>query len=115
MSKRSNVKRISNGNRTLKFLREQAALSTRGAARASGLKDGVINHLEHGRIQIHQRHLDKLLPAYGTTQQTYEMFASGTVAMPQNMRAECIEIVRSMSQEQLRTAHPVLLSLSNHK
>lgn len=115
MYKRSNEKRITSGSRTLKFLREQAGLSTRGAARASGVKDGVINHLEHGRISIHQRHLEKLLPAYGSTQKTFEMFASGQVAMPQNVRSECLEIVREMSPEQLRTVHPVLLSLSSRK
>jgi transcriptional regulator with XRE-family HTH domain len=115
MSKRSNEKRITMGSRTLKFLREQAKLSVRAASRASGVGDGVINHLENGRMNIHPFHLEKLLPAYGVTVQTYEMFASGQVPMPQNLRFECIEIIKTMSFEKLRTAHPVLLSLSTHK
>ena len=115
MSKRSQQKRISTQTRVLKFLRERAGLSIRKAASRSGVGDGVINHLETGRIQIHQRHLDKLLPAYGSSMQTFEMFASGSVALPQDVRADCLEIVKSMSVEQLRTAHPVLVSLSNHK
>lgn len=43
----------------------------------------------HGgaRIQIHPRHLEKLLPTYGATQQTFEMFASGAVGFSQNLRA----------------------------
>jgi hypothetical protein len=56
-----------------------------------------------------------LLKAYGSTVQTYQMFSSGGVALPQNIRAECIELLRSMTLDQLKTAHPVLLSLSVHK
>lgn len=115
MSKSSQVKRPTMGSRTLKFLRDQSGLSVRGAAAASGIGSGVINHLEHGRIRIHQHHLDALLKAYGTTEQTYQMFASGGVAMPQNLRSECLQLVQQMSSDQLRTAHPVLLSLSTHK
>ncbi len=115
MSKRSEIKRITLASRTLKFLRHQAGFSTRGAARASGLKDGVINHLENGRISIHERHLEKLLKAYNATFKTYEMFASGAVKLPLDLRRECLEILSQMSPEQLKTAHPVLVSLSAHK
>ena|ERR1700683_362827 len=114
MPKRSKIKRVTKGSRTLKLLREQANLSVRAASRISGIGDGVINHLEHGRIDIHSHHLEKLLPAYGVTFQTFEMFASGGVALPQNIRFECLEIVKAMPLEQLRIAHPVLLSLSSH-
>ncbi|MBL7716605.1 MAG: helix-turn-helix transcriptional regulator [Bdellovibrionales bacterium] len=115
MSKRSNERRITQGARTLKFLRQQAKLSFRAAARVSGMGDGMINHLEHGRAQIHQKHLDQLLKAYGTTQQTYEMFVSGAVTLPQDLRTDCIEIIRGMSPEQLKTVHPVLASLAVRK
>ena len=101
-------------SRTLQFLRQQAGLSTRGAAKASGLKDGIINHLEHGRVRVHPHHLEALLPAYGATRKTYEMFASGKVPLPQDLRKECLEIVQEMSPEQLQTAHPVLQSLSKN-
>ncbi|MCB9085242.1 MAG: helix-turn-helix domain-containing protein [Bdellovibrionaceae bacterium] len=86
----------------------------RGAAKASGLKDGIINHLEHGRVRVHPHHLEALLPAYGATRKTYEMFASGKVPLPQDLRKECLEIVQEMSPEQLQTAHPVLQSLSKN-
>ena len=115
MSKRSNQKRMSNGARTLKFLREQAKLSFRGAAATSGLGEGVINHLEHGRIDIHPHHLEKLLKAYGATLQTYEMFACVNSLLPKDVRFECLEIIRVMSLDQLRTAYPVLASLASHK
>jgi len=115
MSKRSQEKRLTTGARTLKFLREQAGLSIRMAGSASGLSGSLVAHLEQGRMDIHERHLRKLLPVYQTTAETFQMFASGGVAMPQNLRGECMELVQTMSLDQLRTAHPVLKSLSDHK
>lgn len=90
-------------------------MSYREAERASGLGYSLISHLESGRVAIHSRHLVVPLAAYGVTMQTFEMFAEGRVALPQNLRAECIELIQKMSVEQLRTALPVLLSLSYQK
>jgi transcriptional regulator with XRE-family HTH domain len=115
MSKRSQQKRITAGARTLRFLREQSGISIRSAGAKSGVNPSVIAHLEQGRIDIHVRHLEPLLKTYGSNVQTYQMYSSGGVAVPQNVRAECIELMRSMSLDQLKTAHPVLLSLSTHK
>lgn len=115
MSKRSQEKRITTANRALKFLREQAGLSFRQASTASGINMALINHLENGRMEIGQRHLDKLLPAYRATRATFNMFANGSIELPQDLKAECAEIVRNMSLDQLRTAFPVLKSLSNHR
>lgn len=115
MSKRSQEKRITTANRALKFLREQAGLSFRQASRDSRVSVALINHLENGRMEIGQRHLEKLLPAYKVTMATFHMFANGSVELPQDLKAECAEIVQSMSLEQLRTAFPILKSLSNHR
>jgi transcriptional regulator with XRE-family HTH domain len=111
MSKRSNEKRITRGARVLRFLREQAKLSLRNAASKAGLSASLVAHLEQGRTGIFTHHIEKLVSVYGCTLQTYQMFESGKVALPQDMRLECLEIVRAMSLEQLRTAHPVLESL----
>ena len=113
MSKRSNQKRITRGARVLRFLRQQAGISLRKAAQISHVGDSVIAHLETGRIDIHAHHLERLLPVYKATPQSYELFASGRVELPENLKFECIEIIKSMSPEQIRTAHPVLASLFN--
>jgi transcriptional regulator with XRE-family HTH domain len=115
MSKRSNEKRITRGARVLRFLREQANLSIRDAAKKAGMSMSLVAHLEQGRAAILSRHLEKLLSSYGSSALTYQMFESGRVSLPQDLRLECLEIVRAMSLDQLRTAHPVLVSLSSHK
>ena len=111
MSKRSNEKRVTRGARALRFLREQSKFSIRNAAKQAGLSMSLLAHIEQGRTDIWPHHLEKLLPLYGSTFKTYEMFESGNVALPQDLRLECMEIVRAMSLEQLRTVHPVLESL----
>lgn len=113
MSKRCNEKRITRGARVLRFLREQSGLSIRKAATLAAIGDSVLAHLETGRIEIHERHLARLIPAYRSTRETYEMFVTGKVQLPENLRFECIEILKSMSADQIRTAHPVLASLLN--
>lgn len=115
MSKRSQIKRTTMEGRTLRFLREQAGMSLRKVSTLTNFSDSLIHHLETGRMDISNRHLEKLLPAYRTTPETFRMFASGSAAMPQNLRADCIEVLKRMSVEQLRTVQPVLLSLANQK
>ncbi|RYZ84103.1 MAG: hypothetical protein EOP06_18730 [Proteobacteria bacterium] len=75
----------------------------------------IINHLENGRMAIHDRHLEKLLPSYGSTVQSFEMFAKGTVEIPRDLRRECIELISSMGLDNLRVALPVLHSLATKR
>ena len=98
MFKRSNEKRITDGSRTLKFLREQAKLSLRTASKVTGVGEGVISHLENGRIDIHVRHLEKLLPAYKSTPQIFEMFASGQVILPLGLVTSWKSLMRWLSE-----------------
>jgi hypothetical protein len=90
-------------------------MSLRKAATLTRFSGSLIHHLETGRMDISDHHLEKLLPVYRTTFETFKMFSSGGVPMPQNLRSECIEILKAMSIDQLRTAHPVLVSLAKHK
>ena len=115
MSKRSNEKRITREVRVIKFLREQAKLSIRQAASRAGLSMSLVAHMEQGRTGITQASLNKLLSVYGSTYATFEMFTSGRVELPLDIRSECLELIKSMSLDQLKTAQPVLASLSLRK
>lgn len=112
MSSRSCIKRITLGSRTLKFLREQAGLSLRMASQISGVGTSVLHHLEHGRIDISDNHLERILDVYKSNRAMYEMFASGKVKLPLDLRSECMALVSGMTFEQLQTVHPVLMSLA---
>lgn len=113
MSKRSNEKRITRATKVIRFLREQARVSLRDAESLTQLSMSVISQIEHGRISVRDHHLEQLLPAYRCTRETYEMFLNGRAELPENLKFECIEIVKAMSPEQIRTAYPVLSSLLN--
>ncbi len=112
MSKRSNEKRITRATKVIRFLREQARVSLRDAEKLTNLSMSVISQIEHGRISVCAHHLEQLLPAYRCTRETYEMFLNGRAELPENLKFECIELIKQMSGEQVRTAYPVLASLS---
>ena len=112
MSRRSEERRITPESRVLRFLREQTGLSYREAAKRSGVNLATINHLENGRIAIHERHLQKLLPHYGATRTTFEMFVRGSVSVPENLRHECFEAIKALSNDQLRSVLPVLRAMA---
>ncbi len=112
MSKRSNEKRITRATKVIRFLREQARVSLRDAEALTHLSMSVISQIEHGRISVRDHHLEQLLPAYRCTRETYEMFLHGRAELPENLKFECIELIKQMSGEQVRTAYPVPASLS---
>lgn len=112
MSKRSNEKRITQATKVIRFLREQARVSLRDVEAITNLSMSVISQIEHGRIAVREHHLAQLLPAYRCTRETYDMFLNGRVELPENLRFECMELLKQMSVEQIRTAHPVLASLT---
>jgi len=115
MSKRSEEKRVTKATRAIKFLRDQANMSLREAARASGLNLSVVAHLETGRIGVGENHLKLLLPVYGATLRTFQMFAQGDIDLPPDPKRDCLELVQRMTRDQLRTALPVLQSLANQR
>jgi transcriptional regulator with XRE-family HTH domain len=115
MSKRSQQKLISNPNKTLKFLRERSLLSMRKVARITGLSTSIINHLENGRLDIKDHHLERLLPIYGVSHDIYMLFVTGKNALPQNLEADCIRIIKGMTVDELQTAINVLGSLSTRR
>lgn len=78
MSSRSNVKRITLGSRTLKFLRERSGLSLRQVSKLSGVGTGVLNHLEHGRIDIREDHLNRILGVYKSNRAMYDQSLAWT-------------------------------------
>ncbi|MBK9293891.1 MAG: helix-turn-helix transcriptional regulator [Oligoflexia bacterium] len=112
MSKRSSVKRMESANHALRFFREQMKISQLEAAKRSGLSGSMIAHLEQGRIDLRDQHLEKLLPVLGISRGVFDAFASGQTPVPKDLRRECLELIKAMSIGQLQTAHGVLVSLA---
>lgn len=115
MSKRSQQKLISNPNKTLKFLRERSLLSMRKVAQITGLSSSIINHLENGRLDIKDHHLERLLPIYGVTHDIYMLFVTGKNALPQDLEADLIRLIKTMTIDEMQTALTVLGSLTSRR
>jgi len=94
----------------LKFMRESRHLSMRRAGDLLGTSDSTISHLENGRADLHPKNISMLLEAYGYTYDQFILMCSGKIELPQSMRRECIEIIKRLDEEKLKTVKTILQS-----
>lgn len=108
--RRSDTKVVTKEARLLKFLRESRSLSMRDAARLIGKSDTIINHSENGRIDLTPQLILKLLEVYGYTFEQYQKMLSPEFSIPQHTLSECIEILKRLEPNKLKTIKNILES-----
>jgi hypothetical protein len=69
-----------------------------------------INHLEHGRLDLNPEIIHKLLIAYGYSYEEFIKFQDPKNDLPEAIRHECMEIIRRLSFEKLKTVKAILQS-----
>jgi len=94
----------------LKYLRESQKLSMRRAALITNLSEAKINHAENGRCDLMPSLTLKILNGYGYCYEKFVELVKGNCAMPANDYAECIEILKRLDKEKLRTVKTILES-----
>ncbi len=112
MSKRTETKQITMEAKVLRHLREQRGLSMRQAAKLGNLSMTIINHIENGRMDLKEHHLKLLLSLYGSTQEIYDLYRRGTAALPANPKKECMDLLASFNELQIRSVEPIIKSLA---
>jgi len=75
-----------------------------------GVSDSTISHLEHGRADLHPKMIVKLLEIYGYNYEQFISMCNGKIELPQSLRRECIEIIKRLDEEKLRTVRTILQS-----
>lgn len=108
--RRCNHKVMTKEAMTLKFLRESRNLSLRQAGKSIGVSDSTISHLENGRADIRPELAIQLLNLYGYTYEEYLAICAGKIELPQSLRRECIEIVKRLDEDKLRTIKTILMT-----
>ena len=108
--RRCNHKVMTKEAMTLKFLRESRNLSMRQAGKYVGVSDSTISHLENGRADIRPELVVRLLNLYGRTYEDYLAMCAGKIELPQSLRRECIEIIKRLDDEKLRTVKTILMT-----
>jgi transcriptional regulator with XRE-family HTH domain len=108
--RRCNNKVMTKEASVLKFMRESRNLSMRRAGELIGVSDGTISHLEHGRADLHPKMIVKLLEIYGYNYEQFISMSSGKMELPQSLRRECLEIIKRLDDEKLKTVRTILQS-----
>ena len=109
-TRRSDTKIITKEASVLKYLRESRKLSIRNAAKVIGVSDTKVNHLENGRCDLTPKLTLKFLDGYGFSYEEFMDLLRGNKKMPSNDYADCIEILKRLSKDKLKTVRAILES-----
>ncbi len=82
----------------------------RDVSKIIGMSPAVINHAENGRMDLGAEFVFKLLSIYGITFADFSEMCKGKLDIPEHMRSECINIIKRVSYEKLRSIKTILES-----
>jgi len=89
--------------RLLKYLRESRNLSVRKAGKILGVSESSVCHAENGRKDLTPKLIEQFLIAYGYERSEFDELLSGVRVMPENLRRECLEIVKRIEASKLKS------------
>jgi transcriptional regulator with XRE-family HTH domain len=108
--RRSDDKIITKEAGVLKHLRETRKLSVRKVGLEIGKSATWVSHVEHGRIDLDPKKVLLLLNMYGYSYEAFMELVNGNRTMPSNTYAECVEILKRLDKEKLKTVKAILES-----
>lgn len=112
--RRSDIKIETKEGRLLAYLRESRSLSMRKTAELLNVSSSVINHAENGRMDLSHSLILRFLNAYGYSYEQFEGMLNGDFKIPEHTRSECIEIIKRLEEQKLKTVKAFLATfLSN--
>ena len=109
-NRRCDRKEMTKEAEVLKYLRESRRLSMRDVAKIVGRSPAIINHAENGRMDLRPEFIFKLLSIYGITFSEFSEMCNGKLELPDHIRSECINIIKRVSYEKLRSIKTILES-----
>lgn len=108
--RRSDTKIMTREATILRIMRESRKLSMRRAAVLMGVSDTFINHAENGRLDLTPFIISRLISAYGYTYEEFIKFQDPQNDLPEALRFECMEIIKRLSLDKLKTVKTILQS-----
>ena len=107
-SRRCDLKVETKEGRLLKYLRESRNLSVRAAGRIMEISESTVSHTEHGRRDLDKETLGMFLEAYGYDLAEYERMLRGDIILPENLRGECVEMIKRLDSTKLKAVKAFL-------
>ncbi len=104
------IKRVTKEALVLRYLRESRKLSMRRAAKVVGISEAQINHGENGRRDLTPDFVMKLCQGYGYSYQEFLDFVTDKKESPEHHLSECVEILKRLAPDKLRTVKTILQS-----
>ncbi len=108
--RRSDTKIMTREARILKVMRESRKLSMRRAGKLLGSSDALVSHAENGRLDLTPQLIMRIISIYGYSYDEFLKFKGGEVELPEAIRTECIEIIKRLSFDKLKTVKTILQS-----
>lgn len=107
-SRRCDLKVETKEGRLLKYLRESRNLSVRAVGRIMGTSESTVCHSENGRRDLNKKIIISFLDAYGYSYDEYEKMLQGDIVLPENIRGECIDIIKRLEPSKLKAVKAFL-------
>jgi len=95
----------------LKHLRESRKLSTRQVADKLNMSGSWVCHAENGRSDLKPKVILQFLKIYGYSYSEFMELVRGDRKVPRNYYAECLEILKRLDKEKIKTVRAILDSL----
>ncbi len=108
--RRSDTKKMSKEALVLRYLRESRKLSMRRASKLIGVSEAQINHAENGRMDLRPDFILKLVSSYGYAYQDFLAYVMNKKEAPEHSLSECIEILKRLTPDKLKTVKTILQS-----
>ena len=96
--------------RVLRYMRIQAGLSLKAAARKLAMTDGAISHIENGKMHLPLERIEPMIVAYGHSMTDF-LKLSRMKSLPAHRREECEKLLKTVSNARLDEVFVYLKSL----
>ena len=73
-----------------------------------GISESTVSHSENGRRDLTKPIIACYLDVYGYSYEEFEKMLRGDIILPENMRGECIEIIKRLEPSKLRAVKAFL-------
>ena len=109
--RRSDSKVITKEAQVLRFMRKSKNLSMRSAAVLIDKSDTLISHTEHGRVDLHNKLIERLVIAYGYTMEDFNLFMVSDETLFIDYKEDLINFIHKMDDAQIMKAFNLLKAM----
>jgi transcriptional regulator with XRE-family HTH domain len=111
--RRSDSKVITKEAQVLRFMRKSKNLSMKNAGVLIDKSDTLISHTEHGRVDLHNKLIERLVTAYGYTMEDFNLFMVSDETLFIDYKEDLINFIHKMDDAQIMKAFNLLKAMIN--